>query len=310
MAFELRQLHTFLAVCRHLHFGRAAASLHISQPALSQQIRVLERDVGADLFVRTSHMVKLTDAGRALEDAAARVLLEADRAQRLVDGATGGEAGTLVIGSVNTALAGLTPRIMRAVRAEAPDLRLEVYHMDTAAQLAALADRRIDVGVVREAAPTAQLDNERLVSEPLVAVLPAGHRLAGREPLEVRALAGEPFVLWPRTLGPDFFDRVIAYCRAEGFAPRIVAEGDDVETQLALVASGAGVSLQPSYYAERGHSGLVFGRLAGEVPEVALQLAWRRADPSAAVTRFCAVARRVATRRGPDRAGRRKAQTS
>lgn len=297
MAFELRQLRTFLAVCTHLHFGRAAASLNISQPALSQQVRLLERDVGADLFVRTSRMVELTAAGRALQDAAPRVLLEADRAQRLVDGVTGGAAGTLVVGSVNTGLAGLTPRIMRAVRADAPDLRLELYHMDTTAQLAALADRRIDVGVVREAAPTTQLDNEPLVSEPLVAVLPEGHPRAGDDPLDVRTLADEPFVLWPRSLGPDFFDRVIGYCRSQGFAPRIVAEGDDVETQLGLVASGAGVSLQPSYYGERWGAGLAFRHLAGNVPQVALQLAWRRGDPSPAVARFCATARRVAALR-------------
>ncbi|MDQ2727079.1 MAG: LysR substrate-binding domain-containing protein [Actinomycetota bacterium] len=293
MGFELRQVRAFLAVADQLHFGRAAGQLNISQPALSQQIRLLERDVGAPLFIRTSRMVELTPAGRALSEAAPLVVLEAERAQRRVDEAAEGSSGLLIIGSVNTALASITPRIMRAVRAQAPDLRLELYHMDTSAQLTALVDRRIDIGVVREAAATRVLDNEWLVSEPLVAVLPEGHPLAAAETVAPRALADEPFVLWPRMLGPDFFDRIIAYCRKHGFNPRIVAEGGDVETQLGLVAAGTGVSLQPAYYADLRRSGVAFRPLEGDAPRVALQLSWRRGDPSPAVNHFVTVARRV-----------------
>lgn len=293
MGFELRQVRAFRAVAEQLHFGRAARQLNISQPALSQQIRLLERDVGTPLFIRTSRMVELTPAGRALAEAAPLVILEADRAQRRVDLAAEGSSGLLVIGSVNTALASITPRIMRAVRTRAPDLRLELYHMDTAAQLTALTDRRIDIGVVREAAATRALDNERLVSEPLVAVLPEGHPLAAAETVAPRALTDEPFVLWSRMLGPDFFDRIIAYCRKHGFNPHIVAEGGDVETQLGLVAAGTGVSLQPAYYADLRRSGVVFRPLEGDAPKVALQMSWRKGDPSPAVNHFVAVARQV-----------------
>lgn len=295
MSFQLRQVGTFLAVAEHLHFGRAAAQLNISQPALSQQIRLIERDVGTPLFIRTSRMVELTPAGRALAETAPLVILEADRAQRRVEQAAEGRSGLLVIGSVNTALASVTPRIMRAVRSQAPDLRLELYHMDTAAQLTALVDRRIDIGVVREAAATRALDNERLVSEPLVAVLPEGHPLAAAETVAVRSLADEPFVLWPRMLGPDFFDRIIAYCRKHGFNPRIVAEGGDVDTQLGLVAAETGVSLQPAYYADLRRSGIAFRPLEGDAPRVALQMSWRRGDPSPAVNHFVTVARGVVT---------------
>jgi DNA-binding transcriptional LysR family regulator len=293
MGFELRQVDAFLAVADHLHFGRAAHQLNVSQPALSQQIRQLERDVGTPLFVRTSRMVELTPAGRALADAAPRVVLEAERAQRRVDQAAEGTSGLLVIGSVNTALASVTPRIMRAVRARFPDLRLELYHMDTSAQLTALADRRIDIGVVREAGPTRILENERLVSEPLVAVLPERHPLAAAATVAPRDLADEPFVLWPRMLGPNFFDRIIAYCRKQGFNPRIVAEGGDVETQLGLVAAETGISLQPAYYADLRRSGVAFRPLEGDAPTVALQMSWRRGDPSPAVDHFVTVARTV-----------------
>ncbi len=299
MGLELRQIRAFLAVAEQLHFGRAAGQLHISQPALSQQIRLLERDVGTPLFIRTSRMVELTPPGQALAEAGPRVILEADRAQRRVEQAAEGSSGLLIVGSVNTALAGITPRIMRAVRARVPDLRLELYHMDTSAQMTALADRRLDIGVVREAAATRTLENERLVSEPLVVVLPEGHPLAAAETVAPRDLADEPFVLWPRMLGPDFFDRIIAYCRKHGFNPRIVAEGDDVETQLGLVAAGTGVSLQPAYYADLRRSGVAFRPLEGDAPRVALQMSWRRGDVSPAVSHFVTVARRVIAEPAP-----------
>lgn len=293
MGFELRHVRAFGVVAEQLHFGRAARQLNISQPALSQQIRLLERDVGTPLFIRTSRMVELTPAGRALAEAGPLVILEAERAQRRVEQAAEGSTGLLIVGSVNTALASITPRIMRAVHSRAPELRMELYHMDTSAQLTALADRRIDIGVVREAAATRFLDNERLVSEALEVVLPEDHPLAAADSVDPRDLADEPFVLWPRMLGPDFFDRIITYCRKHRFNPRIVAEGGDVETQLGLVAAGTGVSLQPAYYADLRRAGVVFRPLEGETPRVALQMSWRKGVPSPAVDHFLAAGRQV-----------------
>ncbi len=299
MDVELRQLRVFLAVASELHFSRAARRLHVSQPALSQQIRALERTLGAALFDRSSRGTELTPAGRVLLDAAPRVLFEAERAQTLVTQAAQGAVGLLVVGSVGTALASITPRILRSVRAQFPDLQLEVSQQDTAAQLVALADGRLDVGLVREATASDTIAVEHLVAEPLVAALPHDHRLAGGDSdveVDPAALADEPFVLWPRPLGRAFFDLITAYCREHGFSPRIVAEGADIETQLGLVAAGLGVSLQPSYYANLRPPEVVFRSLSGTVPMVALQVAWRRANRSPAVTHFVEAARRGAAR--------------
>ena len=116
MDVELRQLRVFLTVASELHFSRAAARLHVSQPALSQQIRTLERSLGTPLFDRTSRSTELTPAGRVLLEAAPRVLFEADRATSLVTQAAEGASGLLVVGSVGTALASIAPRILRTVR--------------------------------------------------------------------------------------------------------------------------------------------------------------------------------------------------
>ena len=291
MDLELRQLRVFLTVASELHFSRAARRLHVSQPALSQQIRALERTLGAALFDRSSRATELTPAGRVLLDAAPRVLFEAERAQSLVAQAASGAVGLLVVGSVGTALASITPRILRSVRARFPDLQLEVSQQDTSAQLVALADKRLDVGLVRAASASETIAIEELVAEPLIVALPHDHPLAAETEVDPATLADEPFVLWPRPLGSAFFDLITSYCREHGFSPRIVAEGADIETQLGLVAAGLGLSLQPSYYANLRPPGVVFLPLAGVVPRVALQVAWRRGDVSPAVAHFVAAAR-------------------
>jgi DNA-binding transcriptional LysR family regulator len=292
MDIDTRRLRMFLTVARELHFSRAAAELHVSQPALSQQVRALERELQVELFVRTSRQVELTPAGAALLASAPRALYELERALTGAQQAAAGTVGRLAIGSVRTGLAGVVPRVMRSFADEHPDLALDVVHMDTSLQLRALVDRRIDVGIVRAASPTEHLVIEQLIAEPLVLALPADHRLAELDRIDPRALVHEGFVSWPRHLGADFFDIVIAFCRQHGFSPRVIAEGDDIDTQLALVAAGFGVSLQPAFYAQASPDGVVFRPLRGTTPKVALQMAWRR-DSAPAVEHFVAAARRA-----------------
>lgn len=293
MNLELRQLHVFLAAAKELHFSRAAQRLHVSQPALSQQIRVLERNLGATLFSRSSRMVELTPAGTALLEAAPRVLFEAERAQQRVREAANGTVGRLVIASVGTALASITPPVLRAMRLRFPELRLEISQMDTAAQLTALGDHRIDVGLVRGPVTGPLLTTERLVEEPLLVALPADHPLTELEYIPPKALTDEPFVLWPRALGIEFFDTIISYCRRNGFSPRIELEGNDIETQLGLVAAGLGVSLQPAYYTNLRRVGVEFRPLQGDTPKIELRIAWRTEDRSPAVAHFVSTARDV-----------------
>ena len=293
MDVDTRRLRVFLTVARELHFSRAAARLHLSQPALSQQVRALERDLGVPLFTRTSRRVELTAAGEALVQAAPRVLYEQERAVDAVQQAAKGITGQLGIGSVRTGLARVVPAVMREFTRGHPRVRFDVVQMDTALQLRALVDGSIDVGVVRAAAPTERLEIETLVSEPLMLVLPADHALVGDDPIEPAALRDEQFVSWPRHLGADFADIVVAFCREHGFSPSVVSEGSDIDTQLALVAAGFGVSLQPAFYAGACPAGVVFRPLAGPTPEVALQLAWRRDHPGPMVAQFIQAARRL-----------------
>jgi DNA-binding transcriptional LysR family regulator len=296
MDADVRQLRVFLVVARELHFSRAADQLHMSQPALSQQIRALERDLGVELFARTSRQVSLTPAGEALLAAAPRAIYELEEAVLEAQRAASGASGRLVVGSVRSGLSSIVPPIMRAFWEAHPEVRLEVYHMDTSAQLRALAERRIDVGIVRSAGPTQSITLERLLTEPLMIAMPTDHAFAALAVVEPAALAGEKFVISPRHLGTDFFDIVVAYCRGLGFSPRINAEGDDVDTQFALVAAGIGISFQPAFYAGVAPEGVTFRPLNGPSPEVSLQLAWRN-DRAPATEAFVQAARRVVRER-------------
>ncbi|WP_405958203.1 LysR family transcriptional regulator [Streptomyces phaeochromogenes] len=190
MDLDLRKLRYFVAVADRLHFGRAADELHIAQPVLSRQIRALEQDLGASLFTRDRHGVALTDAGRQLLADAGPLLASTHAVRRRVSVAARGNR-RLMVGF----RAGI-PVIpaARAFEAQHPDVVVDVQRIEWEDQAPMLLDGRIDVGYVRLPIDEAGLHVTPLYTEPRVAVLPAGHRLAGKEEVTEADLAGEPLV--------------------------------------------------------------------------------------------------------------------
>lgn len=190
MDLDLRKLRYFVAVADTLHFGRAAEELHIAQPVLSRQIRALEQDLGTPLFVRNSHGVQLTDAGRQLRTDAGPMLASADALRRRVTVAARGSR-RLTVGF----RAGIT--VTPAVREFAtrhPDVLVDMQRIEWDDQAPMLLDGRIDVGYVRLPVDEAGLRLTPLYTEPRVAVLPAAHPLAGRDKIAEDELADEPLV--------------------------------------------------------------------------------------------------------------------
>jgi DNA-binding transcriptional LysR family regulator len=190
MDLDLRKLRYFLAVADQLHFGRAAEGLHIAQPALSRQIRALEQDLGASLFTRDRHGVALTDAGRQLLTDVGPLLASADAVRRRVAVVAHGSQ-RLTVG-FRTGI----PVIPAAQVFEArhPDVVVDVQRIEWDDQVPMLLDGRIDVGYVRLPIDETGLRVIPLYAEPLMVVLPAGHRLAGKEEVTESDLAGEPLV--------------------------------------------------------------------------------------------------------------------
>jgi DNA-binding transcriptional LysR family regulator len=291
-SIELRHFRYFVAVAETLHFGRAAERLHMSQPPLSMQIRQLEAMVGAALFERTQRRVALTAAGEAFLSEARRTLTAAREALEAARQSAAGQQGRLRIGFVSSAPFNVLPRILRAYRERYPRVTVDLVERGSADQLRALVEGEQDVGLVRLPAATTGVSLQVLLREPLVVALPDTHRLAARRSLEARALAAEPFVMFPRRLGPGLYELIMRFCAAAGFVPHIGQEVEQMHAIVGLVGSGMGVALVPRSMHLISGSGVVFKPLRRS-PHVDMALARRTHDSSPHVETFCAVARKV-----------------
>lgn len=243
---ELRQLRYFVAVAEERHFGRAAARLLIAQPALSQQIRKLEKQLGADLFTRTTRRVELTMAGEALLVEARRVLAGAERARSVVGRSLRGELGQVRISFVSSAALALLPRLTQALRAEAPDVALTLLERTSGLQLEGLREGGLDVGIVREVSAAAGLALTVLARERLYLAVHHSHRLASRRSVPLAELAGEGFVVFPRQQVSQLYDHIAGLCHAAGFDLEVAQEAVQFTTILGLVAGNAGVAVVPA----------------------------------------------------------------
>jgi DNA-binding transcriptional LysR family regulator len=291
---ELRHLRSFVAVAEELHFGRAAARVHIVQPALSRQIRALEEEMGLRLFERDRRRVALTAGGAAFLEEARSVLRDVDRAVDTARRAARGEYGTLRIGYVPAVVYTGLPEIVRAFRKRLPGVDVRFRDMSPALQVEALLAERIDVGFVRGPVHEPALAATTVLEEPLVAALPSGHRLAGHASLELAILAAEPFVLQARSRGPESHDQILAICRSAGFSPRVVQEGSNIDV-LSFVASGAGVAIVPTSLRVIRRAGIVFRPLR-ERPVTQLNMVWRKNAGSPVLREFLDEVRRVGAR--------------
>ncbi|AXG52845.1 transcriptional regulator [Streptomyces lincolnensis] len=210
---ELRQLTYFVTVAEELHFGRAAERLHIVQSGVSQQIRRLERELGAELFDRSSRHVRLTAAGERLLPEARTVLAAADRARAAVAPPPGLRIGT------STGLGEHLDRVLAAFARRAPGVPVELHSLPVAERLARVAGGRLDAAFVRAVEPVPGVRVLPLWADPLVVALPATHPLAARTEIGVEELAGLPLALTERRANPALVDLVVGACQEAGFEP-------------------------------------------------------------------------------------------
>jgi DNA-binding transcriptional LysR family regulator len=291
MDIDARLWRSFTTVAEELHYGRAAERLHITQPALSRQIRDLERVLGVTLFDRTSRRVVLSRAGQAVLGQARRALAESDRAVRLSRLAAHGDWGELAIAALPAVAVALLPAIIRAYRDAHPAIGVTISESFDDEQLTALAAGRIDAGFLRAAAAPPGIRLETLLTEPVLAGLPAGHRLARHDRIALSELAGEPFVFFPRHRSVPAYDEFIASCRAAGFSPAIVQEASGISA-LGLVAAGLGVTVVAASYQALSLDGVRFVPVVGH--QLTLQVAWAAGNTNTALPGFLATARQIA----------------
>ncbi|WP_218002096.1 LysR family transcriptional regulator [Microtetraspora malaysiensis] len=292
---ELRLLRYFVAVAQELHFGRAAARLHISQPSLSVQIRKLEHQLGAQLLERNSRHVMLTPAGEVLLDEAERLLTSAERLAVVTrQAADNGGGGSLIVGFQANAAAELTPKILAAFQARYPRVQVEMRSHDFADPYVGLSNGSTDVAFVR---PPILLQDwlcvETLFVEPRVLVTSANCHLAGRERVSIEDVLDEPFV---GRRAPEYWrDFWLAVdCRGP-HTVRLGAEVGSVDECFEAILSSRGVAFtQASTQRFYSRPGLAFVPVDG-LPPSPLAIAWRNDMNARPVQQFVETARMLAT---------------
>ena len=280
---ELRQVRYFLAVAEELHFGRAAERLHIVQPTVSQQVRRLEREIGVELFDRTTRTVALTAAGGAFLPHA-RALVEAEQAALAAMAALHAESATVLRVGTNVGLGVRLERVLSTLAQRAPQLGVELRSAEPAARLQLVRDGELDAAFVRGVRRSPGLELVPLWRDPLVLALPAAHPLAAQQTVKIAELAGMPLRIVPRATNPHLVDLVTEACRAAGFEPVLgPAFTTDQDT---LAAIGTGRPSWTVFYAAQAQtlpSGrtVVFRPFAAPVPAMQAYLALRPSAPSA-----------------------------
>ena len=288
---ELRHLRYFVAVAEELHFGRAAARLHLAQPPLSQQIRKLEEILGYPLFVRTSRAVRLTAAGEIFLERARRTLRNVQDDLEETRAVGRGDEGSLRVGFIGSGMLTPLPAVFRKYRERYPRVQLQLSEMYTAGIAASIHRGALDAGFLRDGGAIEGLHVETLFEEPFVAVLPATHRLAGRKEISPSELRGEPFVYFTPLAGRLAYEKPISIFEQHGFRPQVVQEAPQWLTILQLVSAGLGVSVGPACTRQIGVPNVVCPGLKGAKVVSNLELAYREDEDRAVVKAFAEVAR-------------------
>lgn len=284
---EVRRLRYFCVLAEQLHFTKAALLLNVAQPALSHQIKQLEEEVGAQLVERSNRRVRLTAAGEVFRDRAARILEQLDQAARETARVGQGEAGSLVVGAVSTAVCSILPEILRGIRRETPSIAIDIREMEPAEQVEALRREAIDIGLLFLAIQDSAFDSLVVSRERLIVALPTGHPAATQERVRLTDLATETFLIPRQQPVPGFHEIVLETLRSRGIpAPRLQPTRL-LQTAVFLVAGHLGVALVPESF--RNHlkvRGCVYRDIAGTVAHADLIGLWRRGNIQPVLKRF------------------------
>jgi DNA-binding transcriptional LysR family regulator len=288
---DLKRLKYFVAVAEELHFGHAAKKLKMTQPPLSQQIQLLEQELGMMLFHRTRRHVELTSIGRVFLTEARALLQQSELAVARTRRVQRGETGRLSIGWMPWSVLTPLPYMIREFCQRFPDVHLDVHSLSAEGQVEALHEGSIDAGFVLWTtdlgAPSSsgRLKNEIIMRPRLVIVAPENHRFASTPPRELSELANEPYILFKRESGPVFYDYVVSFYQRNGLALNIRHEADHPSTVLGLVAAGLGLTLLP-FSATHAPPGVVCCEMPTTSPRLEIALTWRPQNDSTLLQNF------------------------
>jgi DNA-binding transcriptional LysR family regulator len=288
---ELRQIRSFLSIAETLHFGRTAELIHLSQPALSLQIRALEEEVGVRLFERNRRKTTLTAAGLVFRDDATAGVRQLDQAIRRARLAANGKLGLLRVGFISTAGNELVPNIVRQFRDSNPEVEFSLHNILTTDQIQMLGDGSLDIGFLRlPIGEHPELDVVAVHREPFVVVTPLSHKLAKRKRVALHELSGQDFVMYERSYAPGFHDLIFGMLRDAGVIPNVCQTAGQMPTLISLVDSGMGISILPASAVKHSGASVVACEIAGKRAMSEIALAVNRGNRAAAVANFRSLA--------------------
>jgi DNA-binding transcriptional LysR family regulator len=278
---NFKHLLYFRTLAEELHFRRAAEKLNITQSPLSIAIQNLEEELGAPLFLRTQRSVQLTEFGRLLYHHSLGILERIDTCEQEMKAVASGKAGQLRIGfTAASSLLSPFPALIHAFRDHYPDINVTLKEHTSIAQLQAIGERELDVGVIRR--PQRNLVSgisfRKLATDRLVVAAHRGHRLLEKPEIHIQDLAEENFIFYPRKIGVGIYDQFIELCGKRGFFPNIVQEAQEATTIIGLVASGLGIAVVPSGLQFIKIPNVAFMPLADDDAETDLFLAFRAGE--------------------------------
>lgn len=290
---ELRHLRYFQAVGREEHFGRAAQRVHVAQPALTRQIKDLERELGVALFERLPRGVRLSSAGRVFLEDVDAILAQVDHAANRARDFASGRLGAVRVGFSELAQGHhLIPKALLDFRMKEPNVTLDLISLGSAPQVEAVKAGRLDVAIVYDVhhAPEdlEQLECMSIGVSAIALALYPGHPLAEKAELRLADLAGEPMI-WPiRTAQPGYYDNLMAACLSKGVSPRIVQEAGTHNILVSLVSAGMGVGFITTP-TDVPSDRVIVRPLVDLDMSFRVDMLWRKGDPSPALQRFIEV---------------------
>lgn len=289
---ELRLWHQFVVLAEELHFGRAAARLHMTQPPLTQAIAGLEATLAVRLFDRTKRSVQLTAAGTALLPSARELLARASELPMQARAAAAGELGRLRLAFVSTVGFSHLPEWVRLFRVQFPDVKIELVEATGDVQVAALQAGEVDAGFVLHAPGfvPAGLNHLRVASEPLVLALPESHPLSEANALRLADVLAQPLVMFPRHIAPSLHDAVFALYHGAGRLPVVAQEAIQMQTIVNLVSAGLGMAWVPESVRQFQRPGVRYRavKVGRGAALCETSLVWVDADKVPALARFLA----------------------
>ena len=283
---DLKSLYYFTVLAREKHFGMAAKKIGIEQPPLSIQMKKLEKLIGAELFDRKSRQIQLTAVGELLLPEAENLLEQSAQLTEKIKSAGRGESGILHIGfATSTIFSGLTTAIQKHKKLY-PKVELRLQELSSAAQIEALRNGTIDIGLIREAGKQEGIVCHEIIQETFIAVLSNQHPLARKAAIRFKELEREPFVHFPRTVAPALYDKVNTVFAKGGYYPNIVQEAYEWQTIVGLVEANMGVSICPASFQKLKIGKVQYKPITDIRTKTSISVCFREGNESKLITPF------------------------